>query len=418
MKRTIFYTVLVMLLFSTSMLAQESPCMLCDFETGENTSGPVGGGTGYVMYYFGSETITSPVVSPGAAGTNYCVVLRSAADNDQPMAFYIDTPGSKTMIEEAYGANRFTAWIKIHPDYELKADRNLHFGTYTRDPVTGSPYQDGEHYYHYYNIPGGYWTKIIANEHPTHKTSYQGNYIENNPTAPEWNYYDGFTRFYISLPHDPDNPPEGEWEWYIDELEFYHEDEPEDIEITSISCTYFGAGHFQLNWRGGLKVASPSNHYELRYSTSPITNANYNSATMAPGCSDITKVDGSYNWMTADFSIPVTSGTAYFAIRDITSGSPYVARIDYPISEKAEQRFVLVYPNPCRFYMGETDVTFDSLYAGDVINVFDISGKLVYNSGSITDSPHTWDINGISDGTYFYIIKGGREADGKIVIIR
>jgi len=77
-----------------------------------------------------------------------------------------------------------------------------------------------------------------------------------------------------------------------------------------------------------------------------------------------------------------------------------------------------VYPNPCRVYMGEKIITFDNLNSGDLINVYDISGKPIYKTNNITSNTYRWDIGNISSGIYFYKITGSNKAKGKIVIIR
>jgi len=321
-------TLLILTLF-TSITTADTPTMLCDFETGINTNGPIGGGTGFFRHQSGIENHL-PIAIPGANTTNYCVEYETQENSEAGLSFYIDNPETRTLIEEANGANRFRAWIKLPVGCEQGHDWNFHIGTYTRDPTIPSNIQ-GTHYYHVFNIPGSdYWTRIIANNHPQHLT---GSKItpEVNPTSPGWDYYDGFTRFYFHCSGGT-YPTPGTWSWFIDEVEFYNETETENAEtITSLSCSYFGNGHFQLNWHGNSQYNHNNHHYEVRYSASPITNANYDSATIAPGCSDISRVPGAYNWMSANTTIPITSGTAYFAVKDTEPGyNNNHAKIDYP----------------------------------------------------------------------------------------
>ena len=393
--------------------AQETPCMLCDFETGENTNGPEGGGTGYFKCRENYDPL--PVVSPGAVGTNYCIKDHSPSTSDN--TFYIDNRSSRTLIEEAYGANRFKAWIKLPVGFTQAPDNNFHFGTYTRDPEIYSNVQ-GSHYYHYFNLPGSpYWTKIIANTHPTHHTGSKEDVPDNPTLSKGWNYYDGFTRFYFEIKSNCGM--EGNWDWYIDEVEFYHEDEPENtVSINSVACSYFGEGHFQLNWRGEYCTWNNS-HYEVRYSTSPITNANYLSAQIAPGCSNVAKISarGTYSWVKADFTIPITSGTAYFAIKDLDSDNPYVTRIDYPIFEEGENNNDTIAPirsNPQP--SGEqtsgttqttisltTDETAVCKYSETAGTDYDSMENIFDNTNSTI---HTQTITGLSDGeTYTYYIR-------------
>lgn len=239
-----------------------------------------------------------------------------------------DSPVIKT-IPQAKGADRLSFYIKLPEGYPLGNDYNFHVGTYTKDPINGDPYQAGSHYYHYFNIPGtGMWTKIVCNQHPTHRTGVSGD-PGNNPTAPSWDYFDGLTRFYLDM--QPESPIALPWTGYIDEFKFYSISEPENDEtVNSISCSYFGMGHFQIGWHSdGLPY---NNHkFEVRYSTSPITNANYSSATVCPN-SPYTLAPNAYHWIKAEFTISVKESTRYyFAIKDIDSDLPYVSKIDYLI---------------------------------------------------------------------------------------
>ncbi len=318
--------------FCVALTVWAAPSVLCDFESGQNTDNPEGGQNGYFRYHT-SATDKLPVDSPGAAGTQYCLKYLSPVDLVQPQAFYINDPAGRTIIAEAQGANRFQAWIKLPPEYKQGPDRNVHLGTYTRDPLIPSNLQ-GNHYYHYFNIPGSpYWSKLIANEHPCHLVSTKVE-LTDNPTAPAWNYYDGFTRFYLSCAGNDEIDglrPKTDWYWYFDQVGFYRESEPENtVSINAVSCSYFGDGHFQLNWHGQYRTQD-NHHYEARYSTAPITNANYAAATLAPGCDNLVKVPGGYSWVRADFTIKETAKHYYFAIKDLDSDSPYVTRIDYEI---------------------------------------------------------------------------------------
>lgn len=107
----------------------------------------------------------------------------------------------------------------------------MHVGTYSRHPTLGDRYSAGVHYYHWFNLPGSsYWTKVVCNEHPQHRTGHQMEDPGVNPTASEtdpgpWNYYDGWTRFYIDMV--PESPIPLPWTGYVDEFVFYNTPEPE-----------------------------------------------------------------------------------------------------------------------------------------------------------------------------------------------
>jgi len=85
------------------------------------------------------------------------------------------------------------------------------------------------------------------------------------------------------------------------------------------------------------------------------------------------------------------------------------------INDKKE---IIAYPNPCRMYLGQYYITFGNLNVGNIIKIYDINGRLVHNSGNITDNNYKWSVNNVSSGIYFYKVKSDNKASGKIVIIR
>jgi hypothetical protein len=98
---------------------------------------------------------------------------------------------------------------------------------------------------------------------------------------------------------------------------------------------------------------------------------------------------------------------------DITLSTEYIGPI-----QAVDENVVKVYPNPCKVYMGHNSIMFNNLSSNDIINIYNISGKLVHSSGNITDNKYRWSVNDISTGVYFYKVKGSNKASGKIVIIR
>jgi len=308
-------------------------CMLTDFETGVNTDNdPNSNG------YFRKNENYDPLAidDMGAFGSNYSVRFDAAPIDCQQQTFYLANPNNKEHIEENDGCNRMEFFVLLPIGIETAKSYNFHLGTYVM-PGDGNIYIDGDHYYHYYNLCGSeYWTKIIANQHPCHQTGV-GEQIPDNPTAPEYNYMEGMTRFYISALENSQTNIADPWSWYIDEVRYYNETEPENtISINSISCTYMGNGHFIVRWYGENKTGN-LNHYELRYSDQPIDNSNYGNALIAPGCDDLTRLvtehGTAYSVVSAEFTIPITEGTAYFAMKDLTNTNPYCTRIDYTIFE-------------------------------------------------------------------------------------
>lgn len=260
----------------------------------------------------------------GAEGTSRC--LYDTVTEGNVYLMYYANPERKVIIPQSSGANRLSFYIKLPNGYPLASDTNFNVGTYTRDPINGDPFQNGNHYYHLFNLPGtGNWTKIVCNQHPQHEVGVR---VDPGDNPVFWGYYNGFTRFYLDMV--PQSPIALPWTCYIDEVKFYSVSEPEnDVAINSISCSYFGNGHFQIGWHGNSQYTHNNHRYEVRYSTLPISNANYSSAYVVPG-GPFRLVSGAYNFIKADFTISTSNGRRYyFAIKDIDSDIPYVSKIDY-----------------------------------------------------------------------------------------
>ncbi|MCK4235245.1 T9SS type A sorting domain-containing protein, partial [candidate division WOR-3 bacterium] len=87
-----------------------------------------------------------------------------------------------------------------------------------------------------------------------------------------------------------------------------------------------------------------------------------------------------------------------------------------------EEYLVEVFPNPCRVYQGENTVTFSGeLSAGDNIKIFDMSGKIVHNSGNLSETTYLWSVSEVASGIYLFVVKstdGLKKTSGKIAVIR
>ena len=302
------------------------PCMLTDFETGYNTNYQVGGGKGYVVnneFY----TVKLPVVADGANGTKNSVQFTATAGPETQQLKYIDDKLYYSTIEESENANRLEMYVKMPPGWEAIDTVNLKIEIYT----TLGDYNP--HFVHYFNINGSdHWTKLILNQHPQFRTG-QSATPANNPTMPDWDYFSEIRRYYFHYMADGHANAVGAWKTCLDEVRFYNETEPENTySINSISCSYHDNGHFILKWFGRFRRNNP-NVYEVRYSTEPINNSNYDTATIAPGCDNLISTAIDFKWLEANTIIPITSGTAYFAITDLTSDPGNCTRINYKIDE-------------------------------------------------------------------------------------
>jgi hypothetical protein len=92
------------------------------------------------------------------------------------------------------------------------------------------------------------------------------------------------------------------------------------------------------------------------------------------------------------------------------------------IEDGLEDYPVHVYPNPCRVFRDENYITFSgSLSSSDAIKIYDINGRLVNNSGSLTEAIYQWNVGEVPSGVYLYVVKsadGQNKTSGKIAIIR
>lgn len=320
--------ILIIIVSASLALAAEA---LSDFEDGTLATSTGGEFRKYEGVPGDSDTRVQTIevtTGIGAAGSSHSMHLNITEGNS--CVYYYSIPGQKLLIPQADGANRLSFYMRLPEGYPRGGDNNFHVGTYTRDPESTDLSYNGDHFYHYFSLPGtSHWTRIVCNTHPNHKNVAPED-PENNPVA--WGYFDGFTRFYLAALRDHTTYP---WDVYYDDVKFYVASEAEnDDNINSIACTYMGEGRFIVGWRGNSQYVHNGDTYDLYWSTSPITNANYTSATKAAEAVAL-KV-GTYNWMEADITIPATSGTVYFAIKDLDDDSTVVSKIDYAIDEESD----------------------------------------------------------------------------------
>ena len=121
----------------------------------------------------------------------------------------------------------------------------------------------------------------------------------------------------------------------------------------------------------------------------------------------------------------VSLGSAYnSSINSVTRPSNAgwdIGAYEY-IEDGLEDYPVYVYPNPCKVFRGENSITFSgSLSSGDVIEIYDINGKLLHISGNVSEATYQWNVSEIPSGIYFFVVKsadGEKKTSGKIAVIR
>ncbi|WP_321391018.1 hypothetical protein [uncultured Desulfuromusa sp.] len=252
---------------------------------------------------------------------------------------------------------------------------NMHLGTYLCWEGGGPggedcPVESGnQHYYHYMTLPFGDmpWVHVQIDQHPTHlRNATEPNEPDNDPaySSRGQHYFESMNTFYLEVRYDQPNLTY----YLIDEVNVWNQsqDENEDSIGSQVWVGYWPSTNkwqmgFGSVWPGRPMMAT----FEVRWSTSPITNANYSSATVAEpeyrerGSSNtFTLSDGGWSkqaW--TQFEIPQSTVESvdkiYFAIRDVSltaNGDGYnsptklIKTIDYALSASSTKPTTVMPP--------------------------------------------------------------------------
>jgi hypothetical protein len=171
---------------------------------------------------------------------------------------------------------------------------NFHIGTYlcwkTSAPAhgrgDGCPYEGpgNQHYYHYLGISPGAWIHVVLDQFPQHIRG-KTRKLSNNPTWGLYkkNYFEQLSQFYFEIRARQNKKTN----FRIDELNFYSTEnmvEPNQNDI-SISSLWVGYWADKGGWEIGFHDKSLpaynddfNSTFEIRWSVSPITNANFEKA--------------------------------------------------------------------------------------------------------------------------------------------
>jgi hypothetical protein len=261
-------------------------------------------------------------------------------------------------FNQLVGNDRLSVWVLPPQDslFNLANQKYAVAGDTITSQFSWYPFvndSNGDHYYHdLSNINMGGWIHLVFDAHPIHNNggdtnpySYHraGGYDYPGDSVAFFNNVHAFAlRGYIS-----GNLPSPS-EIYIDQMEAYKTTEMENDEtIAGIGIGFDpNTKMFDISFNDKYRCASCDATYEARYSFSPITNANYSSATLLKvtnfdrtknnSIGIINKVNGGYNqlWaaldvIDADKAQLIEGKKIYFAVKDISDRSLLVDRDPY-----------------------------------------------------------------------------------------
>jgi hypothetical protein len=252
-------------------------------------------------------------------GGNLGTQLR-AADTDNRMEFYIYNSG---IAMETTG---YTTWQNIE-------NFNSEFGTYTCDSTEcvdlggdgEGGYDEGWHYYHQLNFSNDIWWHVSLGSAPEHYRDPRDEVV-----ADLTSYYYYMSGFYL----EHSTATSGAY-FIIDEVELKTVTDENDISTGSIEVGYNPSTEkWQFVWHDNsfLVYNDYSNStFDIRWSLSPITNANFEAANKItpeyfPVDTYLVRRGEPYartGW--TQFTLAeVTSGTVYFAIKDVSVSGGHI----------------------------------------------------------------------------------------------
>lgn len=285
----------------------------------------------------------NPVDGDIVVGNPYIYFMNNSS-TDNPVHF-----------ESSQGTNRLSVYIWMpnglsigEGGYATPVARTISMGPYSDvplvdiDPTDTSGGRIGGHFYNDFGINGGGWIHVMLDGHPQHNNGFSNSSYYPFPSSSfrdiGSSYFTNMYRFYItSGKYNGFETPK--FSIYIDDMEFVNDTEPQNNEtINGVAILYNQTTQtFEVAFNDKYKNnANSYSTYELRYSFSPITNANWSSATPAymqehTGFHILANSNGLfqkwwpyYQSVWAGFKLSptdmsnLTSGTTvYFAVKDI-----------------------------------------------------------------------------------------------------
>ena len=235
--------------------------------------------------------------------------------------------------------DRMSMYVKLGNTFDFNGTGDvpvLEMGTYLCH--NGSCPDEGpvnNHFYHKAIVNPGAWVHISWDTHPKHLRGVN-EYQDNEPRLEEYgvHYYDVFKSFYLQL-QEQDTP---DTYYLLDEIKLRSSSdlgEPnQNVEsICSMSVGYWSQDdHWEIAFRDNTVRDEHSRKYEIRYSTEPITNENYDDATIVQP-EDHVWEDSHYtyiwdrwtHWVWTRFYLPdnveKNNDKLYFAAKDVSTSS-------------------------------------------------------------------------------------------------
>lgn len=284
------------------------------------------------------------------------------SDRELPggLSLYFKTGGTYHPFKELVGKDRLSVWVLPPEESNYTLDRQKYSLAYRRPQnlFAWYPFVDhsnGDHYYHELaNINMGGWIHMIFDAHPVHN-----NAGDTNP----YSYYRAGGRDYpgdavryfnnvhgFALRATMVNNLPSPVMLYIDELEAYKMTHPENDETIAGIGVGFDPSEkiFDISFCDKYRCADCSSTYQVRYSFTPITNGNFDKATLCEVINFdrsknntqglIYKPANGYSQIWAALKLReeerntlVEGKTIYFAVKDISDRSHLADRDRYDL---------------------------------------------------------------------------------------
>lgn len=251
--------------------------------------------------------------------------------------------------------NRLDYYVKYHgaaSGLPSNMQDTVEIGTYLFPDNNITSGNEIWHYYHQMDVANDVWMHVLLDRHPQHARDATGvlNPPVDNPVCADGtttcgnkasSYYHNFSSIYFDLLGSS-----GATTVWLDEMKFLQTTQPEnDISISTVWIAYRSSDdHWLLFWDDSSfnsVYSTNGSHdstynddagstFEIRWSTGPITNANFSSATLITplynagiGCSScVSRQNPEYPWAYTEFQLQAGTETnnnhLYFAIKDIS----------------------------------------------------------------------------------------------------